>query len=538
MTEANNSQTQYYYCETLDKMYSMAYFIEYFENPKATVEKWGIDFSFNEIDGKKFNSELFAKNLSAKYNGTPCRYKDVLQIIDGLSIKNKDTAEIIALYYFVNDDSSPLDRKPFTDDDKEDIVFLAGLVDAFYTTVRKNTQKITSIGTRPESPELDKFLSDLTVFAYFLEYFEDEDNKPKIPAGSTIYLRYTDNTPLFNIEPENKPAAIAAEAQPRQLELPPLVPYISQPRNYIIANSLLINDLESGKKPRIIQGKNEYDLSVFGDKSDLTTYITISYEPDEDSGLTIKGPERLTAYERTVFNGIASLWEAAHKEGNDKPVVTPAMIYKAMPGSGDRRITSGQKGAIVKAINKFRLLHIEIDATDEMHKRKKIGPKEKFTLDSYCLLCTHVQRKAQNGYPVEHAYRIEAEPIILTYSRAAGQLLSIRGEYIDIRRVIHGEITKKAINMSEDRQAITDYLLRRIAIIKNDARNKRRRQSNNILFESLFADTGRGSQDRYQEKDFRNFCFDVLDYQTAAGNIKGYKKIIDGRKITGIEILL
>ena len=565
MTEEKTSQTtnneqqaeQKYSSEILNKIYSLAYSMDYLKDPFTTAQKWGVDLYAEFTDHSGDHVEKHKKELFEGWPKWKFRYKEAMQIVEGLALKNKDITQIIVLYYFVNEDANPMDKEPFSADEKEDLIYLAGLVDAFYTAMRQNGQRAQKSGAAI-SLDLAKFLSNLSVFEVFLEYFEDEDTKPGIPAGATIVIEFTDDIPIRipgnfskaikDAEPDPKTIFLKAEAretitgtgaaeaieqpQPRQLELP-FLPSIT-PKYWIVPNNALANDLENPNKLRINYGP--YDLSVFGDRSEITSYIAISYDPDPDSGITIKGPDRISAYERTVSNAIVSLWEAALKEGQDKPIISPEMIYRAMPGGGDK-LSRGQKSAIVKAINKFRILHIEIDATDEMRKRKAIGPKESFTLDSNYLLTTHAQYRAQNGRTV-HAYRIEAEPIILTYSKAAKQLLSIPAKYLDIRQVKAGKITDKPIRMSEDRQAVTDYLLRRIAIMKRDAQNKTQKQSHNILFDEVYRIAGQEDKPRDQKKELRNFCFEVLEYQTAAGNISGYKKLKEGREVAKIEILL
>lgn len=572
MTEEKTSQAaaaepqaqKEYTNEIINKIYTMAAMLDALLDPYNAAEKWGWDLYSEQFTGfSPEKAERQKQYYSEELPKVTFRYKEAMQIIDGLGLKNKDIEQIIALYYFVYEESNPMTKKPFSADEKEDLVYLAGLIDSFYSAMRQNGQRAKKSGAAI-SLYLAKFMSNLALFTAFLQIFEEDEKKPNIPEGSKLFVEFTDDIPIkipakipgLREDPAEDPAGetepktvfLKAEAretitgtaagetiekpQPLQLELPFLPPIT--PKYYVMPNNTLANDLENPNKLRINYGP--YDLSVFGDKSEITSYIAISYESDPDSGITIKGPDRISAYERTVSNAIVSLWEAALKEGQAKPVISPEMIYRAMPGGGDK-LSRGQKSAIVKAINKFRILHIEIDATDEMRKRKVIGPKESFTLDSNYLLTTHAQYRAQNGRTV-HAYRIEAEPIILTYSKAAKQLLSIPAKYLDIRQVKAGKITDKPIRMSEDRQAITDYLLRRIAIMKRDAQNKKPTQSHNILFGEVFKIAGLTDPTKQQKMDYRNFCFDVLEYQTAAGNITGYKKLKEGREVAKIEILL
>ena len=64
-----------------------------------------------------------------------------------------------------------------------------------------------------------------------------------------------------------------------------------------------------------------------------------------------------------------------------------------------------------------------------------------------------------------------------------------------------------------------------------------RKQSDTILFATLFKETGTETTNRDRIMDNRNFCFDVLDYWKATGYIKGYKQQTKGRSITGVDII-
>ena len=515
----------------------MAIRMDLVEDPIKGVKKWRNAFEDNSDQmindflniadgietGRTENAQKVADYARESYKNNNFQYKEAMQLLE--SLQNKELSQVITCYFFFFFNMEPFSKEPLSEANKEELITLAGLIDDIVNVVTRDLSNRSGKKCPPENisaSELFILYANIFYNAY-LSKSNQKDQQNTKETKNTIFLK-AEFTETITGSATTEPV--------RQLELPFMPPIM--PKYYVMPNNALINDLENRNKLRINFGP--YDLSVFGENSEITSYITISYEQDPDSGITIKGPDRLTAYERTVSNAIVSLWEAALKEGQTKPIISPEMIYRTMPGGGEK-LPPGQKGAIVKAINKFRILHIEIDATEEMQKRKVIGPKETYTLDSNYLLFTHAQYKAQNGRTV-HAYRIEAEPIILTYSKAAKRLLSIPAKYLDIRQVIAGKITDKPIRMSEDRQAITDYLLRRIAIMKYDAKKKTQEQSRNILFDAVYRIAGQEDKPRDQKKELRNFCFDVLEYQAAAGNIAGYKKIKDGREIAKIEILL
>ena len=554
-----------YTSAVLSKMFNMLVDMDLLRNIHTAREKWGFLSSIGNLlaDFAKLPADFGTENrktaeetreaieavlvkISEYYEQAQFRYKEAGQILDGLQLQNKSISQIITLYYFVTNDIDPKEQKPLTDEQKEGLTAIAWKMDDFYTS-NQETDPIEKYLTDDFTDIPEQYQEAREFFAYFpfvisfmrLQGISDlttpepeQNNKINATAsGQETITSEIHGETLDRLQLNAEFLGTAAgEAQPRQLELPFLPPIT--PKYYVMPNNALMNDIE--KKQRINYGA--YDLDVFGQKSDITSYIQITYEPDPESGITIKGPERLTAYERTVSNAIISLWEQAQKDGNKKPVISPEMIYRAMPGSGEK-LSGGQKSAIVKAVKRFQILHIYVDATTEMQKRKVIGEKEKFELDSNYLLTTHAEYRAQNGRTV-HAYRIEAEPLILTYSKAAKQLLSIPAKYLDIRQVKNGEITDKPIRMSADRQTITDYLLRRIAIMKRDAQNKKQTQSHIIKFDEIYKIADLENKPRDQKKEIRDFCFDVLEYQTAAGNISGYKKLKEGREIAKTEILL
>ena len=331
-----------------------------------------------------------------------------------------------------------------------------------------------------------------------------------------------------------------------------------RPTSHVMPNNALMNTLQQ----RHSINAGEFDMPVANEKKgkrkEITAYTMISFDPGETS-IQITDA-KLSEYERQVSDAIVSLWiEAAKKEL--PPIFTTDMIFRAMPGGSDKA-TAQQKGAITKTIEKFRRLHITVDATEELRKRGAIAKDATFKIDAFYLSVTHAEYRVKNGGQTVSAYRIEAEPIILTYCNMTKQLLTIPAKYIEIKKVKHGKASGELLTMNSNRQAMTGYMLRRIAVMKRDDREAKERKRNYdrrrakdktleemplaafkeqspvILFETLFADAGLENQSRDKAMDNRNFCFDVLDYQITCGNIKGYEKQIKGRSITGVKIIL
>ena len=178
--------------------------------------------------------------------------------------------------------------------------------------------------------------------------------------------------------------------------------------------------------------------------------------------------------------------------------------------------------------------------------------------DYYLRAQEHIY-KAKGGQTVK-AWVMTGEPLILSYARLTGQILTVPAKYLAIEKVKQGAPSGELLTMNAGRQAMTSYMLRRIAVIKHDIEtareawrsNERRRrddktikekplaafrkQSDTILFSSVFSAAGTETDNRKQQMNNRNFCLDVLDFWKASGYIKDYRQQTKGRSITGVEI--
>lgn len=340
---------------------------------------------------------------------------------------------------------------------------------------------------------------------------------------------------------------------------------VLNPQAHIMPNNALMNAMQYSDA----FNAGELALPVIpakGRQKEISAYTIINYNPDETStgntGVTITDP-KLTEYERNVSNAIISLWFEAEKL-NVEPVFTTDTIYRAMPGGGEAA-SPQQKSAITKAFEKFRRIHMTIDATDELRKRGAIKSSETFKLDDYYFNVRRAKRTSKHSGQSVIAYQMIGKPVILQYAEMTGQILSVPAKHLTIRKIDKsGRISTELVTMNADRQAITGYMMRRIAVMKHDldaARDRLksyerkrkqnpgqelpqkplaafRQQSNTILFESLFAQVGISTTDRKQLMLYRNFCYEVLEYWKATGFIKGYAEQSKGRKIIGISIEL
>lgn len=339
------------------------------------------------------------------------------------------------------------------------------------------------------------------------------------------------------------------------------------PSHHTMPNNKLMNALEfgitgeEGSKPTPIIGQPEFDMPIF--KASKRTkavenYTMAAFDPDEEGNAITA--VNLSEYERQVSDAVASLWIEAQKN-EIQPAFTTDMVYRAMPGGGDKA-SPQQRGAITKAIEKMRRLHITVDATEEMRRRGVIGSGETMLFDDYFLSARRAQKKTKNGGKTVTAYLLNTEPLILSYSRMSKELITVDAKYLEVHKVKKDTISTELVMMNAGRQAMTGYMLRRIAIMKRDIEaakeafrdweKKRkkdstleprpvasfRKQRDIISFDTLFEATEQSSTNRETQRRNREFCFEVLDYWKASGYIRGYKPKTQGRSITGVELSL
>lgn len=299
------------------------------------------------------------------------------------------------------------------------------------------------------------------------------------------------------------------------------------PKNYKIPNNKLMNALQTSQ---IINDPRDLIVS---NKGDITAYVFATYN-DEETGIKLIN-NNLTQYQTDVSNAVITIWKQAQEE-NKPPVFNIDMVYKYMPGGGERPSEKARK-EIKKSLDILSNLKIELDATEEMQKRGKIEAGDKFTIKENYFNFRIAKHKIKNGGQEVEAYQILNTPLIWNYAEMTNQILTIPRKYLTITKVKNGKITNEVIQMGETRQSITSCILKRIEIMKRDRKNKSKTQSDIIRLDYIYKTAGLENQTKQDAANNRKFIFQVLDYQVAAGNIAGYDLIKKGQSITAIKIM-
>lgn len=264
-----------------------------------------------------------------------------------------------------------------------------------------------------------------------------------------------------------------------------------------------------------------------GKKNEITSYVLATY--DEVDGAT-----SLTEFDRQVHDAVSSLWEYGH----ESRIITPDMVARAMNHRTETEKVSPQfKGAVTKSIEKMRRIHITLDASEEIKKRKCTLDGERvdtFKVDDYLLSLKGIEVGA--GGKTVKGYLIQTEPLLLTYAKRTKQLSTIPAYLLDIKKVDKktGKLTTVSATINENRVAVKGYILRRIEIMRNDRENKKPKQSNIILFSTLFEETGIPQDSN--AANTKEFAFTVLDNLKAVTRIKGYTKRKNRKSIDAVII--
>lgn len=324
----------------------------------------------------------------------------------------------------------------------------------------------------------------------------------------------------------------------------PLPKMPQRPKKHISPNDKLMHALTTHS---IING-GEVNLSVLPNDG-ITTYVMAIYEPDKEME-----PFNLSPFERTVMDAVCSIYRQAKLDGDDFPVMTPASIYKAMPGGGSYP-TAAMQEKIAEVYTKMRHIFVKLDGTEHLMKLKKIKPGEKYTKETNMLLAEEHTYRRQNG-TTSIGWQLFQKPVILDYAEMTGQLVNVPVKVMQIEGLkTTGEPDGLALNMNETRRELLAYLVRRVAVIKHaqesalrEANYKRNRAAGKswrefmkkspvILFESAFEATKITATNRKTLKDCKDFCRAVLKYWKGINYIFGYQEVKQGRADRGLEIL-
>ena len=230
-----------------------------------------------------------------------------------------------------------------------------------------------------------------------------------------------------------------------------------------------------------------------------STYLTLDLDEIEGAELMTSRP--LTAYDKRVFISVANLVE----QGQD--ILTTTQIYKAM--GNNSRPSAADREKILKSLEFLSTIKIHIDNSEEA----KLYSRYERIKGSFYLLATEYKAGCTaNGHIVEDAIHVIKYPDLFAFSKKRRQITKIPAALLE-----------SPLSQSEANLQLEDYLLRRIAQMKNHPE-----RTHIILLETIYENcniTNRLQKSRLPEKITR-----ILDHCKKSDNwIKSYT--IDSKRI-------
>ena len=312
------------------------------------------------------------------------------------------------------------------------------------------------------------------------------------------------------------------------------------PDKYTAINNRLVGalgDLITIGEPRNLNAGQNYKLTAYASAVLL-----------DEEGQKIAG--KFSPFDRAVLDAVTSLY----LYGNQSHDMTADMIYRTMRGmKNTEHVSPAQRATVTKSVEKLRRILIDVDATEEAKAKKWVDengdPIESLRYNDFIISAIRRDKKA--GGRTVTAWHLKSEPLPMAYARYSKQYLTYEPELRDVKKVDStGSLTTKSIPLSENRLVVHDYILRRVLVMKYDIeaaakqnahlkqgqKPKKPRQSPHILFSKLLKETGNEKASQTEQKRIRDFSLLSLDFLRAKKVIKGYDKIIEGRKIVGVDI--
>ena len=303
-------------------------------------------------------------------------------------------------------------------------------------------------------------------------------------------------------------------------------PRVRKARQYAAADTLVTQKAFSGEltaQPRAL-------TTARG----CTTYAALMIGADTAD---IEGAGLLTAWDRRVQNGVASLWLAGNR------YMTAAAIARTINGRMDGSwIAPAMQDAVIESVQRQQGMIITINYNEEARRRGW----DSLRLTGAVLPVTSIDAIAGGGTR-GYMIVINDAPPLLTYAQQCNQLLRIPTELLDVRLCRDGMIADgERPRTGPVFEAVREYLLIRIARMHRnaDVRASSKRGAkvteltDTIRAGTLYEITGTNQcrnirNARKRVRDAAQLC---LDYWRAMGWIGGYMVEMGGNSVTAWRI--
>jgi len=300
--------------------------------------------------------------------------------------------------------------------------------------------------------------------------------------------------------------ALIAEADQLAEELPRIISNPAELLAYPLdkPNSIIWNLLAEADP----NGQMAVDIDTAGPKNkkksvEALIYYAINFD-DIGHGLTIT--KKLTAYDKRVYIAAHALFNA----GNE--VLTLAQLHRQMGNSGQPSAKQIQR--MNDSLTKMGAARIYIDNANEIEVNK--GYK-RFLYDGSLLPFERIRAYINNTL-TNTAIHLFREPPMITFAKKREQITTIP------RELLESPISKTEANLT-----LEDYLIERIAHMKNPNNKAPRKILLSTVYEHCHIN-GKTDKDRKERERTPEKIRKYLDHYQSCGWILGY--IIDADSVT------
>ena len=238
---------------------------------------------------------------------------------------------------------------------------------------------------------------------------------------------------------------------------------------------------------------------------------------------------------RSVYDAVCSVY----LYGSGSPFTIEQLCRVMNNRTGAEHISDEYKAEVRRAVNDMICMRGYIDASEEAkmrHVKDENGDRvDRLILKDYLLPLREVIR--ESGGRTVHAYIFSQEPLMLTYSKAVNQYITVPADVLDIRAADpKGRITEARISANTRQTVIRDFLIREVRRMEHEQQQKRRRKGWNVFtLERVYSEAGAGT-DKKQRSSARKHVAYILDSWTATGFIAGWNWNMSGKTYQSVTV--
>ena len=278
---------------------------------------------------------------------------------------------------------------------------------------------------------------------------------------------------------------------------------------------------------RFLDGE-EHSAFVGCDKRGKKVFVYLTIDVQKIKQFISFSDDSILAPEiRAVHDAVISLY----LEGNVH--ITPDMIYSTLNGNNTtRQVPAGFKKFLTEAMNKLMYTGIKIDASEEA---KAFGIQN-FQFKGYVLPMTY-SLATINGVTRE-CWKILEKPPLLSFAERKNQIASCEISALDT-----------GLYTTPENITLTHYLIDRVLIMQNQAEHAKKARgkskpkvNTSIAYDTIYKYLGIKAPNenalKQEKAKVRKKVKDILDVWVKTGFIASYGEILDGKKITGVDIVI